>query len=63
MHPELGLLEVNCLNLFSEDGKQRLLWFTPAVGTDSVTKLELLAVVGTQRLLPSSGDELVEGDR
>jgi transcriptional regulator with XRE-family HTH domain len=50
VHPELGLLEVNCLNLFSEDGKQRLLWFTPAVGTDSVAKLELLAVVGTQRL-------------
>lgn len=50
VHPELGLLEVNCLNLFSEDGKQRLLWFTPAVGTDSVAKLEMLAVVGTQTL-------------
>jgi transcriptional regulator with XRE-family HTH domain len=48
IHPELGLLEVNCLNLFSEDGRQRLLWFTPAVGTDSVAKLELLAVLGTQ---------------
>jgi transcriptional regulator with XRE-family HTH domain len=63
VHPELGLLEVNCLSLFSEDCKQRLLWFTPAVGTDSVAKLELLAVVGTQRLLPASGDELVERDR
>jgi transcriptional regulator with XRE-family HTH domain len=50
VHPELGLLDVNCLNLFSEDGKQRLLWFTPAVGTDSVAKLEMLAVVGTQTL-------------
>ncbi|WP_423464338.1 hypothetical protein ACO229_07205 [Promicromonospora sp. MS192] len=28
-HPELGLIDVNCLNLFSEDGRQRLLWFTP----------------------------------
>lgn len=28
-HPALGLIEVNCLNLFSEDGRQRLLWFTP----------------------------------
>ena len=50
LHRELGPLDVNCLNLFSEDGKQRLLWFTPAVGTDSVAKLEMLAVMGTQTL-------------
>ncbi|MFI1465079.1 MmyB family transcriptional regulator [Nocardia carnea] len=47
-HPALGLIEVNCLNLFSEDGRQRLLWFTPAIGTDSADKLDLLTVVGTQ---------------
>ncbi|MBP0458791.1 helix-turn-helix transcriptional regulator [Streptomyces montanisoli] len=47
-HPALGLIEVNCLNLFSEDGRQRLLWFTPAVGTDSAGLLDLLAVLGTQ---------------
>ncbi|MFJ5279283.1 helix-turn-helix transcriptional regulator [Streptomyces parvulus] len=47
-HPALGLIEVNCLNLFSEDGRQRLLWFTPAVGTESAGLLELLSVVGTQ---------------
>lgn len=50
VHPSLGVIEVNCLNLFSEDGRQRLLWFTPAVGTDSVEQLELLSVVGTQDL-------------
>jgi hypothetical protein len=50
VHPVLGLLEVNCLNLFSEDGRQRLLWFTPAVGTESANLLELLGVVGTQEL-------------
>ncbi|MGW5456196.1 helix-turn-helix transcriptional regulator [Nocardia sp. NPDC003979] len=49
-HPSLGVLEVNCLNLFSEDGRQRLLWFTPALGTDSADKLDLLAVIGTQTL-------------
>jgi transcriptional regulator with XRE-family HTH domain len=49
-HPTLGVIEVNCLNLFSEDGRQRLLWFTPAVGTDSAALLELLAVVGTQEV-------------
>ncbi len=53
-HPTLGLIEVNCLNLFSEDGRQRLLWFTPAVGTESAGLLELLAVVGTQEVAPSA---------
>ncbi|WP_181798954.1 helix-turn-helix transcriptional regulator [Streptomyces sp. WELS2] len=47
-HPALGTLEVDCLSLFGEDGRQRLLWFTPAPGTDSAGKLDLLAVVGTQ---------------
>ncbi|MDQ0790579.1 transcriptional regulator with XRE-family HTH domain [Streptomyces sp. B3I8] len=54
-HPVLGLLEVNCLNLFSEDGRQRLLWFTPAVGTDSADLLDLLEVVGTQELAGRGG--------
>ncbi|MFC8420939.1 helix-turn-helix transcriptional regulator [Streptomyces sp. NPDC057236] len=50
VHPALGVIEVNCLNLFSEDGRQRLLWFTPAVGTDSAELLGLLSVIGTQEL-------------
>ncbi|GAA4996140.1 helix-turn-helix transcriptional regulator [Streptomyces hyderabadensis] len=50
LHPVIGLIEVNCLNLFSEDGRQRLLWFTPAVGTESAGLLELLSVVGTQEV-------------
>ncbi|MDG9722470.1 helix-turn-helix transcriptional regulator [Streptomyces sp. DH41] len=54
LHPTLGLVEVNCLNLISEDGRQRLLWFTPAVGTDSAGLLELLAVVGTQEVVAES---------
>ncbi|MFJ8541001.1 helix-turn-helix transcriptional regulator [Streptomyces sp. NPDC093586] len=53
VHPTVGVIEVNCLNLFSEDGRQRLLWFTPAVGTDSAGLLELLAVVGTQEVVSS----------
>jgi transcriptional regulator with XRE-family HTH domain len=52
VHPRLGVIDVNCLNLFSEDGRQRLLWFTPAVGTESVARLELLGVLGTQDLVP-----------
>jgi transcriptional regulator with XRE-family HTH domain len=54
-HPALGLVEVNCLNLFSEDGRQRLLWFTPAVGTESAGLLDLLGVVGTQELAAGGG--------
>ncbi|MEU3658572.1 helix-turn-helix transcriptional regulator [Streptomyces sp. NPDC032940] len=51
VHATLGVIEVNCLNLFSEDGRQRLLWFTPAVGTESAGLLDLLAVVGTQEVV------------
>jgi hypothetical protein len=51
-HPELGVVEVNCLTLLSDDGRQRLLWFTPVPGTASVEQLELLRVLGTQDLVP-----------
>lgn len=55
VHPQLGVLAVNCLNLFSEDGLQRLLWFSPVVGTDTVELFELLGVVGRQDLTPEPG--------
>ena len=32
VHPDLGVVEVDCLTLLSEDGTQRLLWFAPAPG-------------------------------
>jgi transcriptional regulator with XRE-family HTH domain len=50
LHPGLGELEVNCLNLESEDSTQRLLWFTPVPGTAAVEKFELLGVLGEQQL-------------
>lgn len=50
VHPSLGVVEVNCLALLSEDGRQRLLWFTPVVGTGAVEQFALLGVVGTQDL-------------
>lgn len=53
IHPSLGPIEVNCLNLFSEDGRQRLLWFSPAVGTGAAEQLELLGVLGRQDLVPT----------
>jgi len=44
------VIDVNCLNLHSEDGRQRLLWFAPVPRTAAIEELELLNVVGIQRL-------------
>jgi hypothetical protein len=40
------------MKLFSEDGLQRLLWFTAPPGSPAVGQLELLSVVGMQELRP-----------
>ncbi|MFF4487939.1 helix-turn-helix transcriptional regulator [Streptomyces sp. NPDC001544] len=50
VHPALGVIELDCHNLFSEDGRQRLLWFTAPPGTEGAAQLELLSVIGTQDL-------------
>jgi transcriptional regulator with XRE-family HTH domain len=50
VHPRLGVIELDCHNLFSEDGRQRLLWFTAPPGSAGAGQLELLDVVGAQRL-------------
>ncbi|MBZ6477210.1 helix-turn-helix transcriptional regulator [Streptomyces griseocarneus] len=48
VHPSLGVIELDCHSLFSEDGHQRLLWFTAPPGTRAAAQLELLSVIGTQ---------------
>jgi transcriptional regulator with XRE-family HTH domain len=48
VHPALGVIELDCHSLFSEDGRQRLLWFTAPPGTEGAAQLELLSVIGTQ---------------
>ena len=48
VHPTLGVIELDCYNLLSEDGRQRLLWFTAPPGSRGAEQLELLAVIGTQ---------------
>jgi transcriptional regulator with XRE-family HTH domain len=50
VHPALGVLELDCQRLFSEDGRQRLLFFTAPPGSAAAGQLELLAVIGTQQL-------------
>ncbi|GGP06073.1 helix-turn-helix domain-containing protein [Nonomuraea glycinis] len=50
VHPSLGVIELDCYCLFSEDGRQRLLWFTAPPGSQGAAQLELLLVIGTQEL-------------
>ena len=47
-HPALGLIDLECTNLFNETGRQRLVWYTPRIGGEAVTQLQLLATVGNQ---------------
>lgn len=54
VHPVLGVVELDCHSLFSEDGRQRLLWFTAPPGSAGAARLELLSVIGTQDM---SADE------
>ncbi|MGV9350162.1 helix-turn-helix transcriptional regulator [Streptomyces spiralis] len=55
VHPLLGVIELDCYNLLSEDGRQRLLWFTAPPGSPGAEQLELLSVVGTQELGVTQG--------
>lgn len=48
VHPALGVIELDCHSLFSEDGRQRLLWFSAPPGTEGAAQLQLLSVIGTQ---------------
>ena len=50
VHPVLGVIELDCYSLLSEDGRQRLLWFSAPPGSPAAEQLELLSVVGTQEL-------------
>jgi transcriptional regulator with XRE-family HTH domain len=50
VHPEVGEIEVDCQALFTEDETQQvLLVLTAPPRTEDASKLELLAVLGTQR--------------
>ena len=50
LHPELGPIEVDCQALFTEDESQVLLVLTAAPRSEAESKLQLLAVLGTQQL-------------
>lgn len=50
VHPELGHIELDCQILANEDRAQALLIFTAVPGSEGYQKLELLSVIGSQRL-------------
>jgi len=50
LHPELGLLELNCQTLVAENDAQVLLVYTATPGTEDYEKLQLLSVIGAQQL-------------
>lgn len=47
LHPELGLIEVNCQTLFDPDTTHGLLVYTATPGSESHQKLAMLAAVST----------------
>ncbi|MFJ4225247.1 helix-turn-helix transcriptional regulator [Microbacterium sp. NPDC089695] len=50
VHPAVGEIEVDCQALLTEDESQALIVLTAAPGSDAASKLELLRVLGTQRV-------------
>jgi transcriptional regulator with XRE-family HTH domain len=52
-HPEVGRLELNCQTLVDPGQSHRLMVYTAAPGTESYEKLQVLAVIGAQRLTPA----------
>ena len=58
VHPDLGVVEVDCLSLLSEDGAQRLLWFAPAPG--GAARAQLAALADGVRRAEGSGAQAAE---
>ncbi|WP_194421029.1 helix-turn-helix transcriptional regulator [Microbacterium abyssi] len=50
IHPEVGLLELACQTLIDPDQSHSLLVYTAVPGSESHEKLQLLSVIGGQRL-------------
>ena len=54
LHPVVGLLELDCELLLTPEHDQRLILHTAPPGSETAEKLELLRVVGLQRLVPET---------
>ena len=49
-HPQLGMLQLHCQTLVDPDQSQTLLVFTAVPVSESYEKLQLLSVIGDQRI-------------
>ncbi|MEV1049325.1 helix-turn-helix transcriptional regulator [Streptomyces sp. NPDC049916] len=54
IHPEVGVLELNCQRLLDPDQSHSLLVYTAAPGSESHERLRLLSVIGTQSMRTTS---------
>lgn len=54
LHPTVGLLELDCEVLLTPEHDQRLILHTAPPGSETAEKLELLRVIGLQRLVPET---------
>ena len=52
VHPVVGLIELDCQTLRSENQAQALLVFTATPGTEDAERLALLSVIGSQTFEP-----------
>ncbi|ARI54657.1 MULTISPECIES: helix-turn-helix transcriptional regulator [Streptomyces] len=50
IHPEVGVLELNCQRLLDPDQSHSLLVYTAAPGSESYDRLRLLSVIGAQAM-------------
>ncbi|MGC4746634.1 transcriptional regulator [Micromonospora arborensis] len=54
VHPSVGIIELDCEVLGTPRQDQRLVILTPRPGSEAVSQLQLLSVIGTQDLAPTA---------
>lgn len=62
VHPELGAIELDCQVLFTEDQSQALLVLTAPPRTEGYEKLQLLAVLGSERFTGPERGRIAYGE-
>ncbi|MFJ8140884.1 helix-turn-helix transcriptional regulator [Streptomyces sp. NPDC096013] len=57
VHPEVGVLELNCQTLLDPEQSHVLLVYTAVPGSESHEKLQLLSVIGPQHMVPRTSSD------
>ena len=58
VHPLIGPVELDCQVLLAPQGDQRVVLYTPPVGSDTAERLALLKVVGTGQFTRGGADQV-----